>query len=79
MAEICGDMVGIRPGGFPCFLLAGDSEGNAPIGPPLLFGHFPKCFHYSVGTAEKVSSPFGHFPKSRQFPFGSAQMVSKIF
>ncbi len=69
MPEICGDMVGIRPRGFPCFLLAGDLEGNAPIGPPLLFGHFPKCFHYSVGIAEKVSSPFWAFSKESPIPF----------
>jgi hypothetical protein len=61
--------VGIRPRGFPCFLLAGDSEGNAPIGSPLLLGHFPKCSHYSVSIAEQVSSPLRAFPKELPIPF----------
>ncbi len=42
MPEICGDTAGVRPRGFPCFLLAGDLEGNVLIGCPLLFGHFPQ-------------------------------------
>ncbi len=32
----------------PCFLLAGDTVGNAPISSLLLFGHFQKCIHYFV-------------------------------
>jgi hypothetical protein len=43
------------PRRFPCFLLAGDLEGNVPIGSPLLFGHFPKCLCYC---------PLWDFPES---------------
>jgi hypothetical protein len=35
MSDICGDTVGNRPKGYPCFLLAGDILGNAPSGSPL--------------------------------------------
>jgi hypothetical protein len=69
LPEICGDTVAIRPRGVPCFLLAGDLEGNAPIRSPLLFGHFPKCLHYSVIIAEKVCNPFLAFPKELPIPF----------
>jgi hypothetical protein len=62
-------MVGIRPRGFPCFLLAKDPQGNAPIGSPLLFGHFPKYLHYALSIAEKVSSPIWAFPKESPVPF----------
>ncbi len=34
MPEICGDMMGNRPGGSHCFLLAGDTARNVPIAPP---------------------------------------------
>jgi hypothetical protein len=43
--------------------LAGDPEGNAPIGSPLLLGHFPKCLHYSVSIPEMVSIHLWAFPK----------------
>jgi hypothetical protein len=69
MSEICGDMVGIRPRRFPCFLLAGDPEGNAPIGSPLLFRHFPKYLHYSVSIAEKAFNPLWAFPKESSIHF----------
>ncbi len=61
--------MGFRPRGFLCFQLAGGLEGNAPIGSPLLFGHFPKSLHYSVGIAEKVSNPLWAFPKKSPIPF----------
>jgi hypothetical protein len=77
MSVICGDTVGIRLIGFPCFLLAGDREGNAPIGSPLLFGHFSKFLRYSVSIAEKVPDPLWAFPKKA--PIGTAKMVSKSF
>jgi hypothetical protein len=69
MPEICGDTVGIRARGFPCFLLARDLEGIAPIGSPLLFGHFPECLCYSVSIVEKVSNPLWVFPKESPIPF----------
>jgi hypothetical protein len=56
MSDICGDMLGKKPRGYPCFLLAGDMLGNAPSRSPLLFGHFPKCIRYSVKVAEKISN-----------------------
>jgi hypothetical protein len=37
MLEICEDTVGDRPRASPCFLVAGDLVGNAPIGSLLLF------------------------------------------
>ncbi len=61
MAEICGDTAGVRPSGFPCFLLAGDLEGNVLIGCPLLLRHFLKSVS-TVGIAEKVSDPLWAFP-----------------
>jgi hypothetical protein len=67
MPEICGDTVGIRPRDFPCFLLAGDLDGNAPIGSPLLSGHFPTP--YSVSIAEKTSNPLWAFPKESPIYF----------
>jgi hypothetical protein len=69
MSQICGDTVGIRPRGFPCFLLAGDPEGNAPIRSPLLFGHFPKNLLYSLSIAEKASNSIWAFPKDSLIPF----------
>jgi hypothetical protein len=69
MSDICGDTVSNRPRGYPCFLLAGDTLGNAPSGSPLLFGHFPKCIHYSVKVAEKVSNTPKAFPKKLSIPF----------
>jgi hypothetical protein len=63
MSEICGHIVGIRPRGFPFFLLAEDPERNAPIGSPLLFEHSPKCLRYSVSIAAEVSNPLWAFPK----------------
>jgi hypothetical protein len=63
MSDICGDTVGNRPRVYPCFLLAGDMLGNAPSRSLLLFGHFPKCDHYSVKAAEKVSNTLWAFPK----------------
>jgi hypothetical protein len=51
------------------FLMAGDLLGNAPIGSPFLFGHFPKCLHYSVGVAEKVSNIFWAFSKESPIEF----------
>jgi hypothetical protein len=65
---ICGDMLGNRPRGYSCFLLAGDMLGNAPSRSPLLFGHFPKCIHYSVKVAEKVSNTLWAFPKESPIP-----------
>jgi hypothetical protein len=79
MPEICGDTVGITPKGFPCFPLAGEPEGNAPTGPPLLFEHFPKCLRYSLSIEEKVSTPLWSFPKELLIPYSSAQLVSKSF
>jgi hypothetical protein len=64
MSDICGDMVGNRPRGYPCFLLAGDTLGNVPSGSPILFGHFPECIRYSVKVAEKASNTLKAFPKS---------------
>jgi hypothetical protein len=62
-------MVGDRPSGFPCFLLAKNLEGNAPMRSPLLFGHLPKCLRYSVSIAEKVSNPIWAFRKESPIPF----------
>jgi hypothetical protein len=56
MLAICGDTLGNRLRRFPCFPLAGNLVGNAPISSPYLFGPFPKCICYSVSVAEKVSS-----------------------
>jgi hypothetical protein len=70
-------MVTIRLRGFPCFLLAGDLEGNVPMGSPLLFGHFPKCRCYSVSIAEKVSNPLWAFPKESAIPFRFCSIISK--
>jgi hypothetical protein len=56
MSDICGDPLGNKPRGYPCFLLAGDMLGNAPSGSPLLFGHFLKCIRYSVKVTEKISN-----------------------
>jgi hypothetical protein len=70
MPEICGDTVGNRLRGPPCFLLAGNPVGNAPIMTSTFkFGYLPKCIHYSISIAEKVSTFFGHFPKSCQYLF----------
>ncbi len=71
MSDICGDMVGNRPRG-----LAGDTLGNVPSGSPLLFGHFPKCIHYSVKVAEKVSNTIWAFPKKSPIPFSSGGQVT---
>ncbi len=60
--------MGISPRGFPCFLLAGDTVGNAPIGSQLYFGHFAKCLRYSLSIAEKVSNPLWAFPKESPIP-----------
>jgi hypothetical protein len=46
-----------------------DLEENTPIGSPLLFGHFPKCLHYSVSIPEKVSHPLREFHKESPIPF----------
>jgi hypothetical protein len=62
MPEICGDTVGFRPWGFPCFLLTGDPVKNVPIRSPLLFEHFPKCIRYSVSIAERSSILFEESP-----------------
>ncbi len=62
MPYICGDMVGDWPRGFPCFLLAKDTEGNAAIGSPLLFVHSQRVCYY-VCAAEKVSSTHWAFLK----------------
>jgi hypothetical protein len=56
--DISEDTIGNRLKGSPCFLLAGDTVGNAPIRSPLLFGH-----HYSLCVAEKVSNTLQAFPK----------------
>jgi hypothetical protein len=67
---ICGDVLGNRPSGSPCFLLArrfflqsrktsGDTVRNAVNGSPLLFGHFSAGRQYPLGAAPKV---FGTFP-----------------
>jgi hypothetical protein len=69
MSYICGDMVGNRLRGYPCFLLAGDMFGNAPSRSPLLLAHFPKFIHYSVKVAEKVSNTLWAFPKELPIPF----------
>jgi hypothetical protein len=70
MSDICVDMVGNRPRGYPCFLLAGDTLGNVLSGSPLLFGHFPKCIPYSVQVAEKVFNISLAFPrKELPIPF----------
>jgi hypothetical protein len=69
MSDICGDTLGNRLRGYPCFLLAGDMLGNVPNGSPLLFGHFPKCIHYLVKVAEKVPSTLSAFPKESPIPF----------
>jgi hypothetical protein len=75
MLEICGDTVGDRVRGPPCFLLAGDMVGNAPIMSSFLFGH--SGLHYSISVAEKVSYSFRRFPKSWHYILGTAQMISK--
>jgi hypothetical protein len=65
MSYLCGDTVGNRLRG-----LAGDTLGNAPSRSPLLFGHFPKCIHYSIKVvAEKVSNALWAFPKESPIPF----------
>jgi hypothetical protein len=69
MSDIFGDMLGNRPRGYPCFLLAEVTLGNAPSGSPLLFGHFPKCIRYLVKVAEKVSNTLWAFPKESPIPF----------
>ncbi len=69
MSDICGDMLGNRPRGYPCFLLAVDTLGHAPSGSPLLFGHFPKFIRYSVKVAEKISSTLWVFPKESPILF----------
>jgi hypothetical protein len=48
---ICGERVGERPTGSPCFLLAVHTVGNASIGSLLIFGHFPKSPQYTLGVA----------------------------
>jgi hypothetical protein len=63
MPQICEDMLGNRPRGSSCFLLAGDPVGNAPIGSPLLFQHFPKCIRYAVNITKKVSNNLQAFLK----------------
>jgi hypothetical protein len=80
MPEICGDTVGNRLRGPPCFLLAGNPVGNAPImASTFKFGYLPKCIHYSVSIAEKVelSLDISHRPPNTSL--GTAQMVSKSF
>jgi hypothetical protein len=62
MSDICRDTVDNRPRGYPYFLLALDTLGNAPSGSPLLFGDFLKCIRYSVKVAEKVSNTLWAFP-----------------
>ncbi len=69
MSEICGHIVGIRPRGFPFFLLAEDPERNAPIRSPLLFEHFLRCLRNSVSISAEVSNPLWAFPKKLQIPF----------
>jgi hypothetical protein len=69
MYDICGETVGNRLVGYPCFLLAGDMLGNAPSRSALLFGHFPKCIRYWVKVAEKVSNTLWAFPKEFPIPF----------
>jgi hypothetical protein len=69
MSDICGDTLGNRPRGYPCFLLAGDTQGNALSRSPLLFGHFPKCILYSVKVAEKISNTLWAFPKESPILF----------
>jgi hypothetical protein len=70
MSDICGNKLGNRPRGYPCFLLAGDTLGNAPSWSPLLFGHFPKCICYLVQVAEKISNTLWAFPKELTILFG---------
>jgi hypothetical protein len=53
--------------------------GNAPIGSPLLYRHFPKWICYSVSVANKAPILYRHFPKSCQYPFGADQMSFKSF
>ncbi len=71
MPEICGYMVGNRPRGFPCILLAVGPMGNAPMGFSLLFGYFPNRIRYSGGVsiAEKVSNTLWAFPKEWPITF----------
>jgi hypothetical protein len=58
MSETRGDTVVIKSRWFPCFLLAGDPEGNTPIGSPTFFQHFPKSPQYPLGSAQMVSKSF---------------------
>jgi hypothetical protein len=69
ISDICGDTLGNRTRGYPCFLLAEDTLGNAPSRSPLLFGHFPKCIRYLVKVAEKVSNTLWAFHKESLIPF----------
>jgi hypothetical protein len=69
MSDICGDTVGNRQTGYPCFLLAGNMLGNVPSGSPLLFKHFQKCILYSEKVAEEVSNTLWAFPKEFPIPF----------
>jgi hypothetical protein len=63
-------------GGF-LVLLAGNPEGNAPIGAPLCLGISQSVSATLQALLKRSPILLGHFPKSRQYPLGSAQMVSK--
>jgi hypothetical protein len=67
MLEICGDTVGDSVRGPPCFLLAGDLVGNAPIMSSFIFGH--SGLHYSISVAEKVSYTFWALPQELALHF----------
>ncbi len=79
MSDVCGDTLGNRPSGYPCFLLARHTLGMRPVGSPLLFKHFPKCIRYSVKVLKRSPILFVHFPKSRQYSSDTSQTVSTSF
>jgi hypothetical protein len=69
MSDICGDTVGNRSRGYPCFLLARDVLRNVSSWSLILFGLFPKCIRYFVKVAEKVSNTLWAFPRELSIAF----------
>jgi hypothetical protein len=58
--------------------LAENLLGNAPIGSPVLFGHFLKYLHYSGSIAEKVSNTFRAFPNESPIPFNCSNGLQEL-
>jgi hypothetical protein len=59
--------MGDWPRRSPYFPLAGDPMENAHLVSTSLW-HFPKCIHYSVSIAEKVSNTLWAVPKESPIP-----------